>query len=72
MDPGNTPDNKDDRSGISSAISLGTKVSQSDLIRILVSHSTVISDTSFNLAFSALFKLPAETRTDLSALSPKS
>lgn len=71
-DPGKTPDKRLYNNGISSATSFGTKVSQSDLIKMFYSHSTVISEASFSFCFSALLRLPAETRTDFNALSPKS
>ncbi len=61
-----------DKRGISSATSFGTNVSQRLLIRIFYSHSTVISEASLSLAFSDLFRLPAETRTDFNARRPKS
>jgi hypothetical protein len=71
-EPGKTPVRRLDSSGISSAISFGTSVSQRLLINMFYSHSTVISLKSFNLAFSDLFKLPALTNTLFRALRPKS
>lgn len=71
-DPGKTPESKLDKSGISSEINFGTRVSHRLLINILASHSTVISLGSLILAFSCLFKLPALTSTLFNALKPKS
>ncbi len=72
LEPGKTPVSKLERSGMSSATSFGTKVSHKLLIKIFYSHSTVISERSRSFAFSDLFKFPAETKTLLRALRPKS
>lgn len=80
VEPGNTPDNNADSSGISSAISLGTTVSQTDLNNIFCSnYSSSLGEKVFksifyylHLAISSLFMLPADTNTLFKALSPKS
>ena len=79
-DPGNTPCKRFDKSGISSAISLGTIVSQTDLRSIFCSKSCnylpSIEFTSFYCFFkfpiSSLFMLPALTKTLFKARRPKS
>ena len=79
-DPGKTPCNKLLKRGISSAMSLGTKVSHTDLNKIFCSNysrslplmelMSVFYFLSCRIAY--LFMLPAETRTLLRARSPKS
>ena len=74
-EPGKTPESRLERSGVSSAISFGTIVSQTLHSRILCSNSLISSSFRvFVLIFrlSYLFIFPAETSTDFSARSPKS
>ena len=72
VDPGKTPVSRLCRRGMSSATNFGTRVSHRLLIKMFYSQSTVISEESRSFAFSDLLRLPAETKTDLRARSPKS
>lgn len=79
-DPGKTPCNKFESKGISSAISFGTIVSQTDLSKIFCSNSRrsfpsiVFASLPcfFKLPIYSLFMLPALTKTLFKALKPKS
>lgn len=79
-EPGKTPWSKVDNNGISSAMSLGTKVSHTDLSKIFCSNSCnylpsiVLASFPYFFKFpiSSLFMLPALTKTLFKALRPKS
>ncbi len=70
--PGKTPLISIYNKGISSATNFGTIVSQTDRNKIVYSNSLISSCALFFYNSSALFMFPADTKTLLRALSPKS
>lgn len=71
-EPGKTPVKRLDNRGISSAMSLGTKVSQRDFKRMFCSHYSSIKLGSAIFSFSARLRLPELTSTLFNARKPKS